>query len=106
MGLSVLRSMAHATFAISSRRKWTSSVGALSSVRLSVGARKKRFVMTLVELPRAGSAFCHIEKYGAGNAGSPIGRSRLRTPKVSVTTSESTRVTEPTGKAIGITNQD
>ena len=41
----------------------------------------------------------------AGNPGSPIGRSRLRTPKLSVTTSELTVVSEPTGSVSGTMNQ-
>src|SRR5262252_5087970 len=98
--------MAHATLAISSRMNKTSSSGALSRVRLSVGGRKNRLVATFGP---SGDGFlnagCHNEKNAGGSAGSPIGRTRLRTPNVSVTTSDSTRVTEPTGSVSGTMNQ-
>ena len=59
-------------------------------VRGSVGGRKKRLVATLAALNAFGfrKDDCHSEKCGAGIAGSPIGRMRLRTPNVSVTTSD------------------
>ena len=50
-------------------------------------------------------AICHIDQFGRGNARSPIGRSSVRTPKLSVTTSESIRVSDPTGSVSGTTNQ-
>src|SRR4029434_8000617 len=85
----------------------TSSSGALSSVRGRVGGRKKRFGTTFSAALDGGffTDGCHIEKKAGGRAGSLIGRTRLRTPKVSVTTSESTRVTDPTGSVSGTTNQ-
>src|SRR6185503_16588270 len=86
----------------------TSSSGALSMLRPTVGGRKNRFVAIFTGgAPIVGLAYagCHIEKYDGGSAGSPSGRTRLRTPKVSVTTSESTRVIEPTGSVSGTTNQ-
>ena len=85
----------------------TSSSGPLSIVRLRVGGRKKRFAATLAALNECGfrNDDCHNEKFAAGIAGSPIGRIRLRTPNVSVITSDSTRVTEPTGRVSGTTNQ-
>src|SRR4029077_5908409 len=98
--------MAHARLAISSRMNSTSSSGALSMLRLSVGGRKKRFVASFGP---SGDGFlnddCHNEKKAGGKAGAPPGRKRLRTPNVSVTTSESMRVTEPTGSVSGTTNQ-
>ena len=60
----------------------------------------------IVSVPaRRRYACCHIDQFAAGSARSPIGRSSVRTPKLSVTTSEFTLVTEPTGKVSGTTNQ-
>ena len=78
-------------------------------MRISVGGRKKRlttgFGAPVLNDAAAFCAICHIEKKGTGRFGSPIGRTRLRTPNVSVTTSESTRVTDPTGNVSGTMNQ-
>src|SRR6202011_3863974 len=78
-----------------------------SVLRARVGGRKKRLdTGGPTGLPALRlAAHCHMEKNGAGRAGSPMGRSRLRTPNVSVTTSESTRVTLPTGSVRGTMNQ-
>src|SRR5262245_61670916 len=110
IGLSTVRSIAHARFAISSRMNSTSSSGPLSIVRLSVGGRKKRLVTIFGGGPgKTGGgvlyADCHSEKNAGGSAGSPIGRTRVRTPKVTTTTGESMRDTEPTGRRSGTTNQ-
>ena len=85
----------------------TSSSGPLSIVRLERRRQEETIRDHLAALNEFGfrSDDCHSEKFGAGIAGSPIGRIRVRTPKVSVTTSESTRVTEPTGSVSGTTNQ-
>ena len=44
-------------------------------------------------------------QFASGSVRSPIGRSSERTPKLSVTTSELTAVSEPTGSVSGTTNQ-
>ena len=102
------RSIAHARFAISSRMNSTSSSGA-PSVRLpAVGGRKNRFETGFLIGSSPGRRrydICHIAQFDCGSDRSPIGRSSVRTPKLSVTTRESMRVSDPIGSVSGTTNQ-
>ena len=50
-------------------------------------------------------ACCHMEKLRATVPHVPIGLSSVRTPKLSVTTRESTRLIDPTGSVSGTMNQ-
>ena len=50
-------------------------------------------------------ACCHMEKFRATVPHMPIGLSSVRTPKLSVTTRESTLLIDPTGRVSGTTNQ-
>jgi len=97
---SAIRSTPHARLAISSRRNSTSSSGAPSIVRFRVGARKRLVGASALPL------FLNIRQWlEAGWADRSIDGISVRTPKVSVITSELIRQIEPTGTSTGMTNQ-